>query len=233
MGAVADRTTTRWGKYRPYLLWMAIPFGLLGYLAFANPDFSQTGKLIYAYATYVGLMMAYTAINVPYSAWHWIKRGLDNLCRELCPELCRISLILLGNYRQSSATKLPTKTSFMFLKPVPLPYSALMGVMTPSSVERTSLSSFRFVGAFSGMLLISLTVRPLVRALGDGDEANGFKLTMALLSGVLAVANGIILLWYPLTEANVAEIEGALADRRAREERRNHRRRPSTTPCAV
>lgn len=135
MGAVADRTNTRWGKYRPYMLWMAVPFGLFGYLAFANPDFSQTGKLIYAYVTYVGLMMAYTAINVP--------------------------------------------------------YSALMGVMTPSSEERTSLSSFRFVGAFSGTLLISLSVRPLVRLLGGGDEALGFKLTMALLS-IIAVLLFII-----------------------------------------
>jgi GPH family glycoside/pentoside/hexuronide:cation symporter len=135
MGAIADRTNTRWGKYRPYLLWMAIPFGLCGYLAFANPEFSQTGKLIYAYVTYIGLMMAYTAINVP--------------------------------------------------------YSALMGVMTPNSDERTSLSSYRFVGAFSGMLIISLTVRPLVRLLGGGDEATGFKLTMALLS-VIAVVLFII-----------------------------------------
>jgi len=66
-----------------------------------------------------------------------------------------------------------------------------MGVMTPSSEERTSLSSFRFVGAFSGTLLISLSVRPLVRLLGGGDEALGFKLTMALLS-IIAVLLFII-----------------------------------------
>lgn len=68
MGLIADRTTSRWGKYRPYLLWVAIPYALLGYLLFLGPEFSQTGKLIYAYVTYTLVMLAYTAINVPYSA---------------------------------------------------------------------------------------------------------------------------------------------------------------------
>jgi len=68
MGIIADRTETRWGKFRPYLLWAAIPYGLLGYAMFANPDLSSTGKLIYAYATYTLMMLAYTVINVPYGA---------------------------------------------------------------------------------------------------------------------------------------------------------------------
>ncbi|MCF3650880.1 MFS transporter [Synoicihabitans lomoniglobus] len=66
MGAIADRTNTRWGKYRPYLLWMALPYGICGYLIFANPDFDDAGKLVYAYITYSLMMLAYTAINVPY-----------------------------------------------------------------------------------------------------------------------------------------------------------------------
>lgn len=131
MGAIADRTRTRWGTYRPYLLWMAVPFGALGYLAFANPDLGETSRIIYAYVTYIGLMMAYTAINVP--------------------------------------------------------YSALMGVMTPTSSERTSLSTFRFVGAFSGGLIVSLGVRPLVKLLGGENEALGFKLTMAIFATVAIV----------------------------------------------
>src|SRR4030042_4635825 len=49
MGLICDRTKTRWGKYRPYLLWMAIPYGIFGYLIFANPALGQTGKIIYAY----------------------------------------------------------------------------------------------------------------------------------------------------------------------------------------
>ncbi|GAA5483910.1 MFS transporter [Haloferula sargassicola] len=131
MGALSDRTQTRFGKYRPYLLWMALPFGIVGYLVFAHPPLGPQSKLAYAYATYIGLMTIYTAINVP--------------------------------------------------------YSALMGVMTPSAEERTSLATFRFIGAFSGTLLISLSVRPLVRQLGGGDEALGFKLTMGLLSVVAVV----------------------------------------------
>ena len=68
MGAIADRTNSRLGKYRPYMLWLAIPFAALGILAFVTPDFSDSGKLIYAYVTYSLFMMLYTAINIPYSA---------------------------------------------------------------------------------------------------------------------------------------------------------------------
>ena len=68
MGLIADRTDSRWGKYRPYLLWVAIPYAILGYLLFLGPELSDTGKLIYAYVTYTLVMLAYTAVNVPYSA---------------------------------------------------------------------------------------------------------------------------------------------------------------------
>jgi len=68
MGMISDRTKTRWGKFRPYLLWFAIPIGLLGVLTFSTPDLSTTGKIVYAYVTYTLLMMLYTVINVPYSA---------------------------------------------------------------------------------------------------------------------------------------------------------------------
>jgi len=131
MGIIADRTNTRWGKFRPYLLFGAIPYGLLGYAMFANPDFSPAGKLIYAYATYTLMMLAYTAINIP--------------------------------------------------------YSALMGVMTPSSIERTSISSFRFICAFTAAWLIGTFVTPLKTLLGGGNEAEGFRLTM-LLFAVLSIA---------------------------------------------
>ncbi len=68
MGIMADRTHTRWGKYRPYLLWIALPFAVCGILLFTTPDFGVTGKLVWAYVTYIMMMTVYTAINVPYGA---------------------------------------------------------------------------------------------------------------------------------------------------------------------
>ena len=68
MGNIADRTKSRWGQFRPYLLWLALPFAIISILAFTTPDFSDENKLIYAFVTYTLLMVAYTAINIPYSA---------------------------------------------------------------------------------------------------------------------------------------------------------------------
>ena len=68
MGIIADRTTTKWGKYRPYLLWIAIPFAIAGVLLFTTPDLGETGKNIWAFATYILMMTIYTAINVPYGS---------------------------------------------------------------------------------------------------------------------------------------------------------------------
>ena len=128
MGLLADRTQTRWGKFRPYLLFGAIPYGIFGYLMFAGPDLGPGGKITYAYITYALMLMSYTVINVP--------------------------------------------------------YSSLLGVISPSSRTRTVASSFRFVGAFSGALLISLFVRPLVKYLGAGNEMRGFQLTMLIFAAV-------------------------------------------------
>jgi GPH family glycoside/pentoside/hexuronide:cation symporter len=144
MGLIADRTKTRWGKFRPYLLWGAIPYGICGYLMFAGPNYGPTGKLVYAYVTYALMLISYTVINVP--------------------------------------------------------YSSLLGVISPSSRTRTVASSFRFVGAFAGAFLISLFVRPLVKYLGVGNEMRGFQWTMA----IFAVAS-VILFWitFATTEERV------------------------------
>jgi GPH family glycoside/pentoside/hexuronide:cation symporter len=131
MGTVADRTQTRWGKFRPYLLWVAVPFGLAGFLAFSSPDLSPTGKLVYAYITYNLLMIAYTAINVP--------------------------------------------------------YAALMGVMTSNPLERTSLAAYRFVGVFTGGLIIQGAALWMVDFFGKGDQRAGWQWAMACI-GALAVA---------------------------------------------
>lgn len=68
MGVVADRTETRWGKYRPYLLWFAAPFAIAGVQLFTTPDWDNQGRLIYAYITYILMMTVYTGINVPYAS---------------------------------------------------------------------------------------------------------------------------------------------------------------------
>ena len=68
MGIIADRTNSRWGKYRPYLLWIAVPFAIAGVLLFTTPDMGETGKNVWAFATYILMMTVYTAINVPYGS---------------------------------------------------------------------------------------------------------------------------------------------------------------------
>lgn len=68
MGNIADKTKSKWGQYRPYLLWLALPFALISILTFTTPQFSGVAKITYAFITYTLLMIAYTAINIPYCA---------------------------------------------------------------------------------------------------------------------------------------------------------------------
>lgn len=125
MGIIADRTQTRWGKFRPFLLFVAIPFGIIGVLTFTTPDVDANGKLIYAYVTYSLMMMVYTAVNVP--------------------------------------------------------YASLMGVMTSDTNERTSLASWRFIGAFSGGLAVTATANTLVAYFSEGTtQAIGYQHTIAV-----------------------------------------------------
>lgn len=68
VGILADRTRSRRGRFRPYLFWFAIPFGIAGVLTFTTPGFGPTGKLVYAYVTYGVMMMIYSVVNVPYAS---------------------------------------------------------------------------------------------------------------------------------------------------------------------
>ncbi|UGS42771.1 glycoside-pentoside-hexuronide (GPH):cation symporter [Pseudocitrobacter corydidari] len=68
MGLLADRTRTRWGKFRPWILWAAIPFGISCYFTYTVPELSLTGKMIYATVTYIALTLLYTIVNIPYCA---------------------------------------------------------------------------------------------------------------------------------------------------------------------
>ena len=75
IGLMADRTHTRWGKFRPWVLWTALPFGALSLLAFSTPSFSQQGKVMYAMASYTLLVLVYVANNLPYSALSGVLTG--------------------------------------------------------------------------------------------------------------------------------------------------------------
>jgi GPH family glycoside/pentoside/hexuronide:cation symporter len=68
VGVIADRTSSRWGKFRPFLLWGAVPFGIAGVLTFTTPSFGPSGKIVYAYITYSIMMMLYSLVNVPYAS---------------------------------------------------------------------------------------------------------------------------------------------------------------------
>lgn len=90
IGAFADRTQTRWGKFRPYLLFMPVPLAVIGVLTYSTPDFGPTGKLVWAYVTYLLLMTIYTSINLPYSALSGVisgdarERNAINASRFVC-----------------------------------------------------------------------------------------------------------------------------------------------------
>ncbi|AZQ65123.1 MFS transporter [Flammeovirga pectinis] len=111
MGIVGDRTKSKYGKFRPWILWTAIPLGVILSLLFTAPDLSDTGKLIYAYTTYILFTLIYTANNIP--------------------------------------------------------YGALMAVMTGNDKERTSIGSFRMVGAFAGGMLVQGALLYLVAMFGN------------------------------------------------------------------
>lgn len=131
MGAIADRTRTRWGRFRPYLLFAAVPLAITGVLTWTVPDLEGGGRLLWAYVTFTLMMFVYTVLSMP--------------------------------------------------------YSALSGVMTADSQQRTTLISFRFIAAFAGTTLVNWLTLDLVRWLGRGDEQLGWQLTMVLY-GIVAVA---------------------------------------------
>lgn len=115
MGIVCDRTNSKYGKFRPWILWTAIPLGVMLSMLFTTPDLGPTGKIIYAYATYLIFFLVYTANNIP--------------------------------------------------------YGALMAVITGDDRERTSLGSYRMVGAFTGGMLVQGALLLLVAHFGDINPA--------------------------------------------------------------
>ncbi len=90
IGALADRTTTRFGKFRPYLIWAALPLGAAAVLTYTTPDLDHDGKLAWAYGSYLLMMVCYTAINIPYNALSGVmsadpqERSTINGLRFIC-----------------------------------------------------------------------------------------------------------------------------------------------------
>jgi GPH family glycoside/pentoside/hexuronide:cation symporter len=91
MGVIGDRTNTRYGKFRPWILWTAIPLGIVLSLLFTTPDLTSTGKIIYAYVTYILFTLIYTANNIPYGALMAVISGDDK------------ERTILGSYRMVGA----------------------------------------------------------------------------------------------------------------------------------
>jgi GPH family glycoside/pentoside/hexuronide:cation symporter len=127
MGMLSDRTRSRWGKFRPFLLYGCVPMAVAGFLTFYTPDFGAKGKLIWAYLTFNAMMLIYTAINIP--------------------------------------------------------YTALLGVISPNPNERTSLSSIKYVGAFAGGIIVSATLLPMAKVggwLGATTVQRGWEMSFVI-----------------------------------------------------
>lgn len=96
MGVIADRTTTRWGKFRPWILWTAVPFGIISVLAFTVPEFSLNGKIAYAFITYVLLVLVYSANNLPYAALSGVITG--NMAERNSISSYRFTAVMIAQF---------------------------------------------------------------------------------------------------------------------------------------
>ena len=101
MGVIADRTHTRWGKFRPWILWTSVPLGIISLLAFSTPELSDQGKLIYAFTTYVLLVVIYSANNLPYSALSGVLTG--NMKDRNSLSAYRFVAVMIAQFRHQTA----------------------------------------------------------------------------------------------------------------------------------
>ena len=155
IGIIADRTQTRWGKFRPYLLWVALPFGIIGVLTFTTPSLSMSGKIIYAYVTYSLMMIIYSFINVP--------------------------------------------------------YASLLGVMTSDGKERTTLATYRFIGAFAGSFLVFFLFQPLFDGFGTKTINRYQAVTDSIYNGRASAVGNHTQIWTTnLHNADYNEITDSL-----------------------
>lgn len=131
VGVMADRTKTKWGSYRPYLLWFAIPFSVMGAITFFVPDFGSTGKLVFAYVSYSLMMIVYSLINVPYASLLGVISS-DSQERNILSSY-RMGFAFIGSF-----------ITFMLMQPLVDGFSKIVAPNTSKALSETSKAASDF-----------------------------------------------------------------------------------------
>ncbi len=177
MGTISDHTNTRWGRYRPYLIWLCVPFGLSAVLAFSIPSLSQASTLVYAYVSYALMMLMYTAINIPYCALG--AAMTSDPAERLDIQSWRFAGGQTGNLIVTSCT---------------LPLVAYFGAGDDGKGYQATMMLFAVLAIMMFLICFASTKERVVEAPVSGEKSNFF---MALLKNdqamVLAALNFFIL----------------------------------------
>jgi GPH family glycoside/pentoside/hexuronide:cation symporter len=184
---IGDRTKTRWGKYRPFLLWLCVPFALAGVLTFTTPGDTMVVRLESGFAGFVRAGFGVMAVGF---------QGLGRLMHALhlgyisgaCENITSMANSLKAEVTGRLIWAFFTYNALMLLyTAINIPYTAMLGVLTPNPNDRTSLSSIKFVGAFLGGIIISFGLLKCVKWLGPNNPAMGWQLSFTVI-GVAVVA---------------------------------------------
>jgi len=181
MGMIADRTSTRWGKYRPYLLWLCVPFAFAGVLTFTTPGQAVTARL----DGWFGRPMQ-GALGSLSTGFHWLGgHGFGWLGLNAVGDMAHT---LSGEVSGALIWAILTYNLLMVLyTAINIPYTAMLGVISPNSNERTTLSSIKFIFAFSAGIIISAALLLMAKGLGGGDVRRGWQLAFVIIGAAAVV----------------------------------------------